>query len=123
MGINLKFNLLRSGFEKFEIDDEFHYILMWKFKEYCETQAIRFEGDIFQYDFVRNFLHEIKNDEIQFNIKTHQVRIIHNNEMEVIQFPRFKKVREFERYLENYYITILYLTHVHSYMKKLLYGN
>lgn len=132
MGINLKFNLLHQGFEQYNIDDDFFYEMFIDFVDYCGTQGVEFfqlefqklyidelknhgifmKHNIFQFRFVRDYLKEIQDDKIQFSFKTYKVRIIHNNEMKVIQFPRFKTVSQFYKYLKNYYITELYFNKI-----------
>ena len=99
-----------NDFNTFHFDDEFFYDVIIKFQEYCKTQCSFFSGNIFDYDFVGEFIDLVKNDKVTFSYSTHEV-IINGDKM---QFPRFKKLREITEMLENYYITILYFNDVYS---------
>lgn len=98
------------GFNTFHFDDEFFYDVIIKFQEYCETQCSFFSGNIFDYDFVGEFITRVKNDKVTFSYSTHEV-IINGDKM---QFPRFKNLGEITEMIENYYITILYFDEVYA---------
>ena len=63
-----------------------------------------FSGNIFEYNFVIEFIEEFKNKFVFVDYKNYTITI----EGETIQFPKFEIYTQMKEVLENYLITILY---------------
>lgn len=88
---------------EFLLSEDFLEIVVIDFENWCKNEMI-FNGNIFEYNFVINFIEEFKNKFVFVDYKHYTITI----EDETIQFPRFEIYTQMKEVLENYLITILY---------------